>query len=438
MTRYPESTPQPWLKTPCVKSVSLSRAAGCNVYLKLETLQPSGSFKSRGIGNLLRNAIATHGPSKPIHFYCSSGGNAGLACVVAATMLKRPATIVVPLSTTPLMIEKLRTLGADVVQKGEHWSEADAYLREVLLDKDEHGVYVPPFDHEDIWAGAATIIDELEEDDQMGKLGYDAVVCSVGGGGLFCGIMQGLEQHQRLAKGVKVLAVETKGADSLNLSVQNRKLMRLPAITSIASSLGATQVASQAFIWALREEEEEEEVVTSHVLSDAEAAMACVNFADDERILVEPACGASIAPAYSDTLHALLFPSLSPEEFSQKNIVIIVCGGSNVTLQTLQAYQERYGQDRTVLEKFHSRRRVRGEGAAEEAIPTKATTTEPHVPFILHNEDEHKRDDVLAQGRNFEGKPVLPRPAIGTMDQAEVQMQVEKFGKVLVAVAKDA
>ncbi|EKD14107.1 serine family amino acid catabolism- protein [Drepanopeziza brunnea f. sp. 'multigermtubi' MB_m1] len=418
MTRYPESAPQPWLKTPCVKSVSLSRAAGCNVYLKLETLQPSGSFKSRGIGNLLRNAIATHGPSKPIHFYCSSGGNAGLACVVAATTLKRPATIVVPLSTTPLMIEKLRALGADVVQTGEHWSEADAYLREVLLDKDEHGVYVPPFDHEDIWAGAATIIDELEEDDQMGKLGYDAVVCSVGGGGLFCGIMHGLEHHQRLAAGVRVLAVETKGADSLNLSVQSRKLTRLPGITSIASSLGATQVASQAFTWAMRgEEEEAEEGVTSHVLSDAEAAMACVNFADDERILVEPACGASIAPAYSDTLHALLFPSLSPEEFSQKNIVIVVCGGSNVTLQILQAYQERYGQDHAVLEKFHSRSRARGQGAAEEALPTTATAT---------------------ARRDLEGTPVLSRPATGTMDPAEVQRQVQKFGKVLLAAAKDA
>ncbi|KAH7336503.1 tryptophan synthase beta subunit-like PLP-dependent enzyme [Rhexocercosporidium sp. MPI-PUGE-AT-0058] len=375
MTSTSSPPPKPWVETPCIRSAALSREAGCNIYLKLETLQPSGSFKSRALGNFLNQAILSHGPSKPIHFYCASGGNAGLACVVAASMLKRPATIVVPMSTSSLMIEKLKTLGADVVQKGMHWSEADAYLREELLGKDEDGVYVPPFDHEDIWAGNSSIADELEEQ-MSGGGGYDALVCSVGGGGLFSGIMQGLERHGRLLGGnskgkpVKVLAVETKGAESLNLSVTNKKLSRLPAITSIATSLGATQVASKAFEWGMKED------VTSHVLSDAEAAMACVNFADDERILVEPACGVSIATAYNDTLQTLLFPSLSPEEFSKVNIVIIVCGGSNVTLQILEKYRETYGQDKDVLDKFHSRR-IREEG--RKAIPTKVQGDEGSV-----------------------------------------------------------
>ncbi|CZT47534.1 related to L-serine dehydratase [Rhynchosporium secalis] len=422
------SPPQtkPWVSTQCILSAALSRSAGCNIYLKLETLQPSGSFKSRALGNFLSKAILAHGPSKPVHFYCASGGNAGLACVVAATMLKRPATIVVPMSTSVLMIEKLKNLGADVVQIGAHWSEADTYLREELLGKDEDGVYVPPFDHELLWEGNSTIVDELEE--QMSpKGGYDALVCSVGGGGLFSGVMQGLKRHGKLLSGkgqtVKVLAVETKGAESLNLSVTNKRLSRLPAITSIATSLGATQVASQAFEWGMKDD------VTSHVLSDAEAAMACVNFADDERILVEPACGVSIAPAYNDTLHSLLYPTLSPEEFAKLNIVLIVCGGSNVTIQILEKYRETYSQDRDVLEKFHSRR-IREEGA--KAVPTKLQA-EPRIPFILHNEEEHKRDDVLAQarGRNFEGEQVVPRPAIGTMTLGEMERQIEEFGKVV-------
>ncbi len=281
-----------------------------------------------------------------------------MACVVAATLLQRPATIVVPTSTSALMIKKLKTLGADVVQKGRHWSEADAFLREELLAKDEHGVYVPPFDHEDVWEGNSTIADELEEQ-MIGVAGFDALVCSVGGGGLFSGIMQGLERHGHLRGGsqgdvkksrkVKILAMETRGADSLNLSVRNSKLSKLDAITSIATSLGATQVASKAFEWGMKKED-----VTSHVLTDAEAAMACVRFADDERILVETACGVSVATAYSDTLHTLLFPSLSSEEFSKLNIVIIVCGGSNITLDILQGYKEKYAHDPTVLEKLHS------------------------------------------------------------------------------------
>ncbi|KAL2068732.1 hypothetical protein VTL71DRAFT_15070 [Oculimacula yallundae] len=426
MSTTTPSSPKPWVETPCIRSAALSRSAGCNIYLKLETLQPSGSFKSRALGNFLLKAILSHGPEKPIHFYCASGGNAGLACVVAATMLQRPATVVVPMSTSKLMIEKLKTLGADVVQKGAHWSEADAFLREELLGKDENGFYVPPFDHENIWDGNSTISDELER--QMGDVGgYDALVCSVGGGGLFSGIMQGLERHGRLIGGkaqkVKVLAVETKGAESLNLSVTNKKLSRLPAITSIATSLGATQVASKAFEWGMKED------VTSHVLSDAEAAMACVNFADDERILVEPACGVSIAPVYNNTLHPLLFPHLSPQEFAKLNIVIIVCGGSNVTLQILENYRQKYGQDPDVLQKFHSRL-LKEEGVHAVELKTQAQAEE-RVPFIAHSEEKHKRDDVLAQGRNFEGEQVTPKPAIGTMPLDEVKRQVEEFGKVV-------
>src|SRR4051812_4728 len=111
--------------------------------------EPSGSFKSRGVGALLLSRIAAHGPSKPIHFYCSSGGNAGLACAHAAYSLRRPCTIVVPKSTSQMMIAKIKLLEAEVVQVGEHWSEADGHLRNVLLKADPNGVYVPPFDHPD-------------------------------------------------------------------------------------------------------------------------------------------------------------------------------------------------------------------------------------------------------------------------------------------------
>lgn len=215
------------------------------------------------------------------------------------------------------MIQKLKDLGADVVQIGEHWVEADTHLREELLKKDENGVYVPPFDHEDIWEGNATIITEL---DQQMRGDYDAVVCSVGGGGLFSGVMEGLSNNGRLGdstRPVKILALETKGADSLSLSIRNGKLSRLPGITSIATSLGATQVASKAFAWGQRKE------VTSCVLNDAQAAMACVEFANDERIIVETSCGVSLASAYNDTLRTVLYPDLSDEDFEQLKVVII-------------------------------------------------------------------------------------------------------------------
>lgn len=304
------------------------------------------------------------------------------------------------------MVEKLKTLGADVVQIGAHWSEADSYLREMLLGKDENGVYVPPFDHVDIWAGNGTIVDELEL--QLQDLGgYDAVICSVGGGGLFSGVMHGLEKHGRLEEGngkrVKVMAMETEGADSLAQSLKKGGLVRLPAITSIATSLGAAQVCEKAFEWGQRKE------VTSCVFSDAEAGMGSVCFADDERILVEAACGVSVAPAYNGTLSSLLFPELSPDDFSKLNIVIIVCGGSNVTLQMLDGYRTKYAKDKTVSKKFHRMRleaernnRVGGNGKVE------------REECVLDCDEK-----------------VVKRPAIATLGKNEVERQIGEHGKVV-------
>ena len=308
------------------------------------------------------------------------------------------------------MVSKLKTLGVEVVQRGLHWSEADTYLREELLSKDNEGVYVPPFDHADVWAGNGTIIDEIEEMFAERGEGYDAIVCSVGGGGLFCGIMDGLSRHGRLRRlgdrgGVKIMAMETAGADSLSYSLKQKKLSRLPVITSIATSLGATQVAAKAYEWSQRPE------VTSCVFSDAEAAMGSVCFADDERILVEAACGVSIAPAYNDTLRTLLFPELSDEEFERLNIVLVVCGGSNVTLQVLEGYRRKYEKDETVVRKFHKKRLdVERNGKREKT---------PGVPFILHDKMQHVSDGVVDPSC-CEKDDVVSRPMVGAVDEREV------------------
>jgi len=318
------SLPKPWISTPLIESSALSIAAGCRIFLKLENLQPAGSFKSRGIGNLVRRALLTSPAPEKTHFYCSSGGNAGLACVTAAHSLGRPATVVVPLTTKPLMIAKIRTAGAsEVIQHGASWVEADKFLREELLAKDANGVYVPPFDHEDVWDGNATLIEELDEKP-------DAVVCSVGGGGLFSGVQIGLEK--RGWGDVSLLAMETKGAHSLATSLKEGGLVTLKEITSIATSLGAKRVGEKTFELGQRKN------VRSAVLSDAEAAMGCWRLADDERLIVEPACGVSVAVCYDGRLKTLL-PHLNEDS----KIVIVVCGGSDITLESLLSFRDKYG-----------------------------------------------------------------------------------------------
>jgi len=291
--------------------------------------------------HLRSNATA----NRQTHFYSSSGGNAGLACVCAARLLGHPASVVVPLSTKPMMIAKLKAAGASaVIQRGANWKEADTYLREVVLKSDKNGVYVPPFDHPDIWEGHSTIVDEMKRQmDHPGPVngvvnGYhdtderpDAIVCSVGGGGLFCGIMEGIERVGW--DDVPVLALETEGAESLNKSLKAGQIITLPGITSLATSLGATRVADRTFELAQKPN------VRSVVLSDAEAAMGCWRLADDQRIMVEMACGVNVALCYEGRLEQALGRKLSKES----KVVIVLCGGSIVTVDMLTEWRKRFG-----------------------------------------------------------------------------------------------
>ncbi|KIR51115.1 L-serine ammonia-lyase [Cryptococcus gattii Ru294] len=376
--------PQPWRETPLVPSPALSRLAGCRIFLKLDNLQPSGSFKSRGIGNLVRRSIQRAPPNAPLHFYSSSGGNAGLACVTAATSLGYPSTVVVPMTTAPMMISKLITAGAsNVIQEGVSLYHADAYLKEQILPQDQWGVYIPPFDHEDIWQGAESVAEEVVN--QMGGERPDAMVCSVGGGGLMIGICQGLEKvggtkREEGGEGAhqtEVIAVETQGADSLNQAIKAQELITLPSITSIATSLGCARVASRALDIALglspalpqpislppspmpspsssptetslpdsittldkaRGPMKNSKVVPT-LVTDKEAVQACIQFLDDERILVEPACGATLALVYTGRLKEVMKGRLTEDS----KVVLVVCGGSNVSFDVLQRFKVEYG-----------------------------------------------------------------------------------------------
>lgn len=271
--------------------------------------------------------------------------------MIAARDLGFGCTVVVPHSTKPFMVSKLREEGAEeVVQYGASWFEADTYLRETFIenqdDSRENGrrnIYLAPFDHPEIWNGAATMVDEIAGQlegcgDGDGR-GFpaDAIVCSVGGGGLFNGIVTGLERdthaYRRPGRKVRVFAVETKGADSLALSLREGKLQSLPGITSLATSLGALRVAPQALKYAQSPPEGVE--VHSVVGSDAEAAQGVVRLADKTRLQVELSCGISVEVAVKRLREVM--PDLSPDS----KVVIVVCGGSNVTAEMIAEFRQK-------------------------------------------------------------------------------------------------
>jgi L-serine/L-threonine ammonia-lyase len=306
------------ITTPFLAHRALSSRLGKQVWLKMESLQPSGSFKLRGIGEMCQRAVAK-GVS---HLVCPSGGNAGFAAAVAGAALGVRTTILVPHSTPESVREQIRAIGADVIVHGKVWDEANEEA--LLLCREPGTVYVPPFDHPDIWDGNATLIDEAAQQARRLGTGFDAVVCAVGGGGLMCGVLQGLHRN-RLAD-VPVIAVETEGAASLHASVQAGELVTLPDITTIATTLGAKRVAQAAFDWTRRHP------VRSVIVSDRQAVDACRKFADDMRVLVEPACGAALAVAYAN------LPVLAPFQ----RPLLVVCGGIAVDLAKLEAWKIQY------------------------------------------------------------------------------------------------
>jgi len=303
------------VNTPLLAHAPLSRALGKQVWLKLDNLQPSGSFKLRGIGNLCQNAHA----KGATHFVCPSGGNAGFAAAVAGAALKVRTTIVVPQTTPESVREKIRAIGAEVLVHGAIWDEAN---QEALrLCEQPQAVYIPPFDHPDIWDGNGSVIDEAA---QQLPDGFDVVICAVGGGGLLAGVVQGLQRNG--LQNVPVIAAETEGVASYAAALQADEPVTLPAITSIANSLGSKRVAQQAFDWSKRHD------IRSAVVSDAQAVDACLHFADDMRLLVEPACGAALAVAYQN------LPVLA----SFQRPLMIVCGGIGVDVGKLAAWKTQF------------------------------------------------------------------------------------------------
>ncbi|XP_077317402.1 L-serine dehydratase/L-threonine deaminase-like isoform X2 [Lithobates pipiens] len=310
------------LNTPLRNSVPLSKLSGTKVYLKLDNAQPTGSFKIRGIGHLCK----TWAERGCIHFVCSSGGNAGLATAYSARMLSIPATILVPTTTPAFTIQRVKDEGAKVCVVGEMLDETIEHAKE--LTKNNPGwVYIPPFDDPLIWEGHASLVREIKES-LPSKPG--AIALSVGGGGMLCGVVQGLREVGW--DDVPIIAMETKGAHSLNAAVEAGNLVTLPEISSVAKTLGAKTVGAQTLKVAL------EHPVFSEVISDQDAVIAIERFLDDEKMLVEPACGAALAAVYSNVFGKLQKEGKLSQDLS--SLVIIVCGGNNITLTRLFQLKE--------------------------------------------------------------------------------------------------
>ena len=297
------------VRTPLLDSPVLSALSGTEVRLKMEALQPPGSFKIRGIGH----ACETYAAEGARRFLSSSGGNAGIAAAHAGRRLGVPVTVVVPETTTGHARRLIQQEGAELIVHGASWQEAHDHALSLL---DDEARLIHPFDDPLLWHGHATMIDEVA------ATGFvpDLVVVAVGGGGLLAGVAEGMARNGW--RETSVLAVETEGADSYHRALEVGEPVRLPAIESVATSLGARQVCQRAVAVSGALE------VGSVVVSDADALRACLQFLDDHRVLVEPACGAALAAIYQGGAAAFA---------GVRSTLVIVCGGATTTLDQLMA-----------------------------------------------------------------------------------------------------
>lgn len=299
------------IETPLIHSRQLSQLSGRAIWLKMDALQPPGSFKIRGVGHACETYVQ-HGAQRLVS---SSGGNAGLAVAYAGRSLGVPVTVVVPQTTSERARELLQLEEAEVIVHGASWQEANELALSLVGPTD---AFLHPFDDPLLWHGHATMIDEVARS----GLQPDAIVLSVGGGGLFSGVAEGLDRNGW--GHVPIVAVETEGAASFHAAFKAGHAVQLDQINSIATSLGAKRVCDQAVHCA------KGRPMHSVVVSDASALSACERFLADHRVLVEPACGASLALGYEN----------APAIASFKTVLFIVCGGATATIDQIRQWSK--------------------------------------------------------------------------------------------------
>jgi threonine dehydratase len=291
-------------ESPCPHSIMLSALTGQQVYLKLENLQMTGSFKERGA----LNRIAMLTPEQAARgVIAASAGNHAQGVAYHATKRGIRALIVMPLTTPLVKVTATRDFGAEVLLHGANYDESCAEA--VRLCDEQQLTFIHPFDDAGVMAGQGTIGLELLE--QVPQL--EAVVVPIGGGGLIGGIACAIKESR---PEIRIVGVQTARLPSMQAAIQAHHPVTIDPATTIADGIAVRRAGDLTFPLV---ERYVDEIVT---VEEDEIASAILMLLEREKTLAEGAGAAALA--------ALLEHRTS---LRGAHTAVLVCGGNiDVTL----------------------------------------------------------------------------------------------------------
>ncbi len=224
-------------RTPLVKSIKLGELCGCELYFKLENLQLTGSFKDRGVSNKLA-VLSDDELNKGIA--AASAGNHAQAVSYHCGRRNVRSTIVMPEGTPLIKVTATQQYGAEVILHGQSYD--DAYDHALELAERRDLTFIPPYDDPWVIAGQGVIALEIMED--MPRGGPDILICCCGGGGLIGGIATAFKS---LRPQTRIVGVQAQAVPGMIDSLQQGRIVRAPAATSLADGIAVRQVGELTF-----------------------------------------------------------------------------------------------------------------------------------------------------------------------------------------------
>ncbi|MEK3854934.1 threonine ammonia-lyase [Cytobacillus sp. FSL H8-0458] len=297
-------------QTPLKQSTTLNYLTNANVYLKLENLQKTGSFKLRGAMNKI---LSLSDQEVKRGVLAASAGNHAQGVALAASLRGIKSTIYMPRHTPLAKVAATRGYGAEAVLAGETYHESYHLATEEMHQSGS--TFVHAFDDDRVIAGQGTIaLEMLQQNSQL-----NVIFVPIGGGGLISGIALGVKANN---PSIKVIGVQASGASAAYQRFKGQKMKSLLPISTIADGILVKEPGIKTFPII---EKYVDDIVT---VTEEEIAHAILFMLEREKMLVEGAGAAALA--------AILYKKAPIE---QKKVGCIISGG-NVDPVKMQTYQE--------------------------------------------------------------------------------------------------